>query len=91
MRFNYLFTLINDQGTHFINDAIEIFTNHFLLRHTTSTTFYPQGNGQIESTNKIIGLFFIKLVNENRTNWDKHKHMILYAYCTTFKVTIEQT
>jgi hypothetical protein len=29
MRFNYLFTLINNQGTHFINDAIEIFTTIF--------------------------------------------------------------
>jgi hypothetical protein len=23
--------LVNDQGTHFINDAIKILTNHFLL------------------------------------------------------------
>jgi hypothetical protein len=33
--------LVSDQGTHFINDAIKILTNHFLLRHMTSTTFYP--------------------------------------------------
>jgi hypothetical protein len=30
-RFGCLFTLVNDQGIHFINDAIEILTNHFLL------------------------------------------------------------
>jgi hypothetical protein len=24
-------TLVSDQGSHFIKDAIEIFTNHFLL------------------------------------------------------------
>jgi hypothetical protein len=64
-RFGSSFILVSDQGTHFINDAIEIFTIHFLLWHTISTTYYPQGNGQEESTNKIIGLFFTKLVNEN--------------------------
>jgi hypothetical protein len=56
----------------FINEAIEILINHFLLRHTTSTTYYLQGNGQLESTNKVIGSLFTKLVSENCTNWDEH-------------------
>ncbi len=41
--FGCLLTLVNDQGTHFINDAIEILTNHFLLQHMTLTIYYPQG------------------------------------------------
>jgi hypothetical protein len=44
-RFGCLFTLLNDQGIHFINNAIEILTNHFLLKHTTLTIYYLQGNG----------------------------------------------
>jgi hypothetical protein len=31
IRFGYPVTLVNDQGIHFINNAIEIFTNHFLF------------------------------------------------------------
>ncbi len=57
----------------------------------TSTTYYSQGNGQAKSTNKVIGSLFIKLVNENYTNWDEHLHIILYAYHTTFKVTTRHT
>jgi hypothetical protein len=57
----------------------------------TLTTYYPQGNGQVESTNKVIGLMFIKLVNENRTDWDEHLHMVLHAYHITFKVTTGHT
>jgi hypothetical protein len=87
MRFNCLFISISGQNIHFINDAIEILTKYFLLQHTTSTTYYTQGNGQIESTNKIIGLFLIKLVNENHINWHKHIHMVLYAYLTHSQVT----
>ncbi len=56
----------------------------------TSTTYYPQGDGEVES-NKIIGLLLIKLVNENRIDWDEHLHTILYAYRITFKVTIMHT
>jgi hypothetical protein len=40
-RFNCPFTLVNDQGNHFINKAIKILTIHFLFRHTSSTTYYP--------------------------------------------------
>jgi hypothetical protein len=46
VRFGYPFTLVSDQGIHFINDTIEIFTNHFLLRHMTLTTYNSQDNGQ---------------------------------------------
>jgi len=83
--------LVSDQKTHFINKAIEIFTNNFLLRHTTSTTYYPHSNGQVESTHKIIGSLLTKLVNENQTDWDEHLHMVLYAYWTSFKVTTGHT
>jgi hypothetical protein len=32
-------------GIHFINDAIKYLTDHFLLKHVSSTTYYHQGNG----------------------------------------------
>jgi hypothetical protein len=59
-------TIIVDQTVHFINDAIKYLTNHFLMKHVSSTTYYPQGNGQIESINKVLGTLLTKLVSENR-------------------------
>ncbi len=38
-------TIVTNQGTHFFNDAIKYLTNDFILRHTRSTIYYPQGNG----------------------------------------------
>jgi hypothetical protein len=61
IRFGCPLTSATDQGAHFINDVICYLTNHFILRHTGSIVYYPQGNGQAESTNKIFGT----LVNEN--------------------------
>jgi hypothetical protein len=39
-----------------------------MLKHVSSTTYYPQGNGQAESINKVIGKLLTKLVNEKRTD-----------------------
>jgi hypothetical protein len=46
--------IVLDQGIHFINDAIKYFIYHFLLKHGSSTTYYLQGNGQVEFTNKVF-------------------------------------
>jgi hypothetical protein len=40
-KFSCPFTLVSNQGTHFINEAIKILTTHFLFRHISSTTYYP--------------------------------------------------
>ena len=78
--------LVNDQGSHFLNGTIQVLTEHFLLRHTTSTTYYPQGNGQAESTNKVIVKMLQKLVNDNHTDWDIQLYTVLFSYRTAYKV-----
>jgi hypothetical protein len=40
-RFGCPLTIVTNQGTHFIDDAIKYFTNHFIFRHTTSIIYYP--------------------------------------------------
>ncbi len=40
--FGYPLTLVSDKCVHFINAAIKIFTNHFLLKHSSSITYYPR-------------------------------------------------
>jgi hypothetical protein len=68
MRFRCPLTIVIDQGTHFINDAFKYFTNHFIIKHTSFIVYYPQGNGQVESTNKVFGTLLTKLVYD----WDEH-------------------
>jgi hypothetical protein len=75
-----------NQGTHFINDAIKYFIDHFILEHTNSIINYPKRNGQVESTNTVFGTLLAKLVNVNINNWDEHLSTILFSYQTTYKV-----
>jgi hypothetical protein len=45
IRFGCPLTIATGQGVHFINDAIKYFTDHFLMKRVSSTTYYSQGDG----------------------------------------------
>ncbi len=91
IRFRCPLTIVIDQGVHFINDVIKYLTDHFLLKHVSSTTYYPQGNGHVESTNKVLGTLLTKLVSENKTDCDEHLSIVLFSYITTYKVATRYT
>jgi hypothetical protein len=61
-KFGCPLTIVMDQGINFINDSIKYLTNHFLLKHVSFTTYYLQGNGQVESINKVLGTLLTKLM-----------------------------
>jgi hypothetical protein len=69
-----------DKSKYSFYDVIRYLTHHFILRHTNSIIYYPRGNGQVESKNKIFGTLLTKLVNENRNDWDEHMSTILFSY-----------
>ncbi len=71
---------MTNQSTHLINDVIRYLIDHFILRHISYTVYYPQGNGQDESINKVFGTLLTKLVNENKNDWDEHLSIVLFSY-----------
>jgi hypothetical protein len=79
------------QGTHFINDAIIYLTNRVILRDISSIVYHPQGNGEVEFTNKVSGTLLTKLVNENKNDWDEILSTIIFSYQTAYKVGIGHT
>jgi hypothetical protein len=78
MRFGCPLTIVTNQGTHFINDVIRYFIDHFNLRHTSFIVYYQEGNGQTKSTNMVFGSLLTKLVNENINDWDEHVHNLIF-------------
>ncbi len=61
------------------------------MKHVSSRTQYPQGNGQVKSTNKVLETLLTKLVNENKTDWDEHLSIILFSYRIAYKVATRYT
>ena len=79
--------LVSDQGTHFLNEVIHILTHRHMIIHKKSIVYYPQANGQAESTNKILQQILKKVVEEHRTDWDQKLHSALWAFRTAYKLT----
>eukprot|EP00253_Pinus_taeda_P020383 PITA_20383 len=61
--------------------------HHITLGH--STTYYPQGNGLAESSNKILINIIKKVLEENKKNW--HKKLELQAEPNDVQRRINQT
>jgi hypothetical protein len=57
--------LVSDQGSHFINSSIEYQCKNLWSHIYKSTTYYLQGNGQVEATYKMFKTILIKLMNFN--------------------------
>ncbi|KAL3699575.1 hypothetical protein R1sor_017597 [Riccia sorocarpa] len=90
-RFGVPVELVSDQGGHFLNGVIEELTTHYKVKHRFSTPYYPQCNGQAESTNKILIVVFRKLVERHPVNWDASIPSVLWAMRTTYKATTNHT
>ncbi len=90
-RFGCPLTIVIDQGVHFIDDTLQHLMEQILLKHVSSITYNPQGNGQVESTDKVISRLLTKLVNEKKTNWDEHLSTIFFSYKIAYKVATSYT
>ncbi|MCO5567076.1 hypothetical protein L7F22_020761 [Adiantum nelumboides] len=90
-RFGCPFEIVSDNGTHFINEVIKELTSNFMISHHKSTPYYPQANGQAESTNKTLISVLTKTVEAHRTDWDLKFTSALWAYRTAYKVAINCT
>jgi hypothetical protein len=73
-RFGCPVKIITDNATTFKSKRMEKFCSDYNITLGHSTTYYPQGNGLAESSNKILTRIIKKLLQENKKYW--HKKLI---------------
>jgi hypothetical protein len=61
------------------------------VKHFTSSSYYPQGNGQAESTNKNLVRIIKRLIEDNPHQWHTLLTYSLWEYHTTTKVSTSCT
>ena len=87
-RFGYPQKLITDNATTFKSKRMIDFCNKYHITLGHSTTYYPQGNGLAELSNKILVNIIKKLLEDNKKTWNKKLVNALWADKLTTKNSI---
>lgn len=77
-----------DNATNFSSTEISLFLYDHGICLSYSSNYYHQGNGQAESSNKILINIMKKLVRENFKDWHKKLYEALWADHTSTKRAI---
>jgi hypothetical protein len=90
-RFGIPLEIITDNGPSFISAKLTQFLAKLGVKHFTSSTYYPQGNGKFESTNKKLVRIIKRLSEDNPRQWNTLHTYTLWADHTTTKVSTSCT
>jgi transposase InsO family protein len=67
-RFGVPQAIITDHGSHFRNHMMSELTEKLVLRHDSSTPYYPQANGQVEAINKVLITMIRRMIGIHKTS-----------------------
>ena len=78
--------LTSDRGTEFVNDLITALTRVYKIQHIKTTAYHPQGNGQVERTNRTIKDILAKITPKDG-DWSHFLPSALFATRVTRSAT----
>ncbi|OMH83345.1 Retrovirus-related Pol polyprotein from transposon [Zancudomyces culisetae] len=74
--------IITDRGSGFISEVAEQLYKQLEIRHTPTTPYRPQSNGQAERLNQTLKNTLVRQCRANKKNWDKYIWKSLLAIRT---------
>jgi transposase InsO family protein len=78
-RFDCPRKIVTDNAQAFKSMAMISFCQKYNIVLGHSTSYYPQGNGLAESSNKSLISIIKKVLNENKKSWHLHLKYALWA------------
>jgi hypothetical protein len=87
VRFGFPRELIINGGPPFTSHKLEALLSKYHVLHRIAYPYHPQGNGHVESTNKVIEDILTKIVREHHRDWTDRLHEALWDYITTWRNT----
>jgi len=78
-RFGCPIKLVTDNATNFRVEELVDMCESMGIQLVHSTSYYPQGNGLAESSNKSLVRIIKKLLEDNKRNWDSKLKFALWV------------
>eukprot|EP00253_Pinus_taeda_P026136 PITA_26136 len=88
LRFGCPTKLVTDNATNFKAKELVDMIESMGIQVVHSTSYYPQGNGLAESSNKSLVRVIKKLLEENKKRWDSKLKFAIWADRVTIKKSI---
>ena len=86
-RFGEPDSILGDQGSNFESKVFEEICRTLEIRRTRSTTYHPEGNGQVENIQKTLKAMLKARIEENPKSWDEHLDYCMMAYRSSVHVS----
>ncbi|XP_074351745.1 uncharacterized protein LOC141690890 [Apium graveolens] len=83
MRFRIPIVLVSKNGPRFVSSEFEAYLKELRIKHKRSFVAHPQGNGQVEVTNKTILRALEKRLEESKKTLSDELSKVMSSYRTT--------
>ena len=80
--------IVTDNAMCFRSDEFIKFYEKYGITRSFSSPYHPQGNGQVESTNKSLLKIIKRTLNDNKKAWDSKLQFAIWADRVTVKKAI---
>lgn len=84
-------SVITDRGTQFLNSFNKALSSLLGTRHSVSSAYHPETDGQTERINRILGEMLRHYTNFKYDDWDMHLPLCEFAHNNSYSSAIGMT